>query len=396
MSNKTNNNFNNSNSSTLKFYDGATQFRLRLIVSILSHRPLLLRNIHADTLETAPGLLPHEASFLRLLDSMTNGTTIEINSTGTQLRFLPGVLIGGKIDLHKCPTSKSIGWFLEGILPLAPFGKEPLEISFEGITDGTTHLDPSPDYIATAILPLIKRFGIGIEEELDGSLNVPQCRVIRRGAAPLGQGLVRFYCPIVQEIQPFEFTTIGKFKRVRGNAISCKIAPNSSARVAFAAKGLLHKLLPDVWIHTDTHSMRHSKNVNGCGPSPGLGICLAAESTEGVIMCVECSLDPTKERGDELPEDLGTRGSALLLEEIRKGGCIDTSAQVLAFLFMCLGPEDVSRIRVGSLSRNAIVALRLFKQVFGVEFKVKPDTQTKTIVMTCLGSGFRNMARAST
>lgn len=387
-----------SSSSTLKFDDGARQFRLRLITSLLSHRPLLLRNIHADALETAPGLLPHEASFLRLLDSMTNGTSVEINSTGTQLRFVPGILTGGRIEIpHKCPTSKSIGWFLEGILPLAPFGKEALDIVFDGITDGMTHLDPSPDYIATAIIPLYRLFGIGkVEDEEGNGSNAIQCKVIRRGAAPMGHGRVHFVCPIVQETLPIDFVEMGKFKRVRGNAISCKLAPNSAARVAYAAKGLLHKLLPDVWIHTDTHSLKHAKNINGCGPSPGLGICLAAESTENVIMCVECSLDPNKERGEELPEDLGTRGSALLLEEIRKGGCVDTTAQTFALLLMCLGPEDVSRIRLGSLSKYSIVALRLFKEAFGVEFKVKTDPETKTILMSCLGSGYRNMNRAST
>ena len=84
-------------SRTLKYDDGATQFRLRLITSILSHRPLLLRNIRSDDLD-APGLREHEASFLRLLDRMTNGTKIEINATGTQLRFKPGVLLGGDIE----------------------------------------------------------------------------------------------------------------------------------------------------------------------------------------------------------------------------------------------------------------------------------------------------------
>lgn len=72
-------------SRTLKYNDGATQFRLRLILSIFSSRPLLIRNIRSDDL-VHPGLHEHEASFLRLLDSMTNGTVIEINATGTQLR----------------------------------------------------------------------------------------------------------------------------------------------------------------------------------------------------------------------------------------------------------------------------------------------------------------------
>ena len=163
---------------TLKFEDGSIQFRQRIAVSILSHRPLLIRNIRAEDIES-PGLQEHEASFLRLIDRMTNGSNIEINSTGTQLRFKPGILLGGDIS-HSCPIpdvvtdenvrgrekrSYSVGWFLEGILPLAPFGKESLNLSLHGITDGTTSYDPSPDYIERSILPLMIMFGVGIDNE---------------------------------------------------------------------------------------------------------------------------------------------------------------------------------------------------------------------------------------
>ena len=79
-------------SKTLRFDDGATQFRQRLVVSILSHRSLLIRNIRADDLEN-PGLKDYEASFLRLIDQMTNGSRMEINNTGTQLKFRPGILL---------------------------------------------------------------------------------------------------------------------------------------------------------------------------------------------------------------------------------------------------------------------------------------------------------------
>lgn len=397
---------------TIKFEDGAVQFRQRLVVSILSNRPLLIRNIRSDDLES-PGLREHEASFLRLLDRMTNGSTVEINATGTQLRFKPGVLLGGDID-HSCPIPDppslddngtassssrfaSVGWFLEGILPLAPFGKAPLHLTLEGITDGTCDTDPSPDYIASSILPIFLRFGIGADAD-EGP--PPAIKVTRRGAAPLGGGEVVFSCPIVKEIStPLDLTEPGKVKRVRGTVVSCRIPPSSAARVAHSAKGLLHRLLPDVWVHTDTHSSSGKKNKNGagCGPSPGLALCLAAETTEGVIMAAETCLDSSKHvRGAILPEDLGVKGAAMLLDEIRKGGCVDTGAQSIALLMMCLGPEDVSRVRVGTLSQYTVVSLRLFKKAFGVEFKVKAENESKTVLLSCLGSGYRNMAKAST
>ena len=123
---------------------------------------------------------------------------------------------------------------------------------------------------------------------------------------------------------------------------------------------------------------------------------VSTESTSGVIMTAECCLDQTKERGAELPEDLGKRGACMLLEEVRRGGCIDTSCPSLALLWMCLTPEDVSRIRVGTLSQYTVETLRLLKTTFDVEFKVSPDMESKTVLMSCLGTGYRNMAKAST
>jgi len=394
-----------SSNNTLRFDDGAVQFRQRLAVSLLSNRPVMIRNIRAHSVESV-GLQPHEATFLRLLDEMTNGSRIEINNTGTQLRFVPGVLLGGDIGLD-CPvvsatdgngddsySSRSVSWYLEGILPLAPFGKDPLHLKLTGITDGTCETDPSCDYWKSTVLPLMERFGIGVVHDKDFlSPQSPSLKVQRRGAAPLGGGLVDFYCPNIRsELTPIDFTEPGKFKRVRGTCVSTKLVSSSqAARVAYASKGVLQRLLPDVWIHTDCHTVKQHR----CGPSPSLSLLLTAESTEGVVMSAECCLDVEKDNR-ELPEDLGTRGAVGLLEEIRRGGCIDTGVQSLALLWMCLTPEDVSRIRVGTLSSYTIESLRLFKQALGVEFKVKPDNESKTVLLSCLGTGYKNMARAST
>ena len=168
-----------SNSKTLRFEDGATQFRQRIVVSLLSHRPLLIRNIRSDDTDS-PGLRNYEVSFLRLLDRITNGSRLEINATGTQVRFVPGILVGGTLE-HACPVLsddddddalfdtkvRSIGWFIEGILPLLPFGKDAFCITFTGVTDGTSERDASVDYWQATALPLLARFGVGQESKQD-------------------------------------------------------------------------------------------------------------------------------------------------------------------------------------------------------------------------------------
>jgi RNA 3'-terminal phosphate cyclase-like protein len=405
-----------SSSSLLRFEDGAAQFRQRLVVSILSNRPILIRNIRSDDLQH-PGLKDYEANFLKLLDTLTNGTSIEINSTGTQLRFKPGVLLGGIDIVHECPDTRSIGWYIEGILPLSPFGKESLSITFTGITDGWCELDPSADYWNKSGIPLMSKFGVGVDED---ESDVPlQIRIIQRAAAPTtmeggNKGKVLLTCPRMKQLQSIDYVDPGMIKRIRGNAISCKIVSSSmAARVAYSAKGVFHKLLPDVWIHTDVHTPKR----NNCGNSPGMMLVVSTESTTGVILTAECCLNhtttstrttstststlkqqqQTQQRGMiELPEDLGKRGACMLLEEVRRGGCIDTSCQSLAFLYMALTPEDVSRIRIGTLSQYSIETLRLIKVAFDVEFKVTPDMESKTVLLSCLGTGYRNMAKAST
>merc|ERR1711862_956235 len=122
----------------------------------------------------------------------------------------------------------------------------------------------------------------------------------------------------------------------------------------------------------------------------------------GVILCAETSLDVNIKKNNkrQLPEDLGQYGAALLLQEVQKGGVVDTAQQTLVLLWMCLTSEDVSRVRLGTLSPYTIQSLRLFKLMFGVEFKViaseQEDYNSKTVLLSCLGIGYRNVARAST
>lgn len=55
--------------------------------------------------------------------------------------------------------------------------------------------------------------------------------------------------------------------------------------------------------------------------------------------------------GDQLvAEDVGKHAAEVLLNEIYRGGCLDTSAQVLAATFMTLTEKNVSKFLFGPLS----------------------------------------------
>lgn len=139
--------------------------------------------------------------------------------TGTTVTFIPGVIVNGRKLRHECPPSRSIGYFLEFLLCLAPFGKEPLHITLTGVTNDNR--DPSVDVVRTVMLPLLQRFGVDEGIEL---------KVNKRGAPPLGGGEVTVQCPVVRTLKPLRLLEAGKIKRIRGIVYSARIAPTIASR----------------------------------------------------------------------------------------------------------------------------------------------------------------------
>ena len=68
-------------------------------------------------------------------------------------------------------------------------------------------------------------------------------------------------------------------------------------------------------------------------------------------MTAESVSNPQGEKtSPSVAEELGEQAAYLLLEEIYRGGCVDSTSQHLALLFMALGQKNVSKIVLGPLS----------------------------------------------
>ncbi|XP_060702267.1 RNA 3'-terminal phosphate cyclase-like protein [Hemiscyllium ocellatum] len=363
-------------------WEGAGYLRMRLSLAVLSGRTVCITGIRS--LELNPGLQDYEASFIRLMDKITNGSRIEINETGTTLNFQPGLLQGGRIE-HDCHPQRSIGYYLEALLYLAPFMKRPLKATLRGITNDQT--DPSVDTLKMTALPLMKRFGIDGEGL--------ELKVVRRGMAPRGGGEVMFSCPVRRFLKPIQLTDPGKIKRIRGMAYSVRVSPQMANRIVDSARSILNKFLPDIYIFTDHVKGAHS------GKSPGFGLSLVAETTNGTFLSAELVSNPQGQGSPVLPEDLGKSCAKLLLEEIYRGGCVDSVNQSLALLYMALGQQDVSKLQIGSLSPYTIEFLRHLKSYFRIIFKIEAQPMEEQkggdkVLMTCIGVGFSNINKTVT
>ncbi|XP_061182618.1 RNA 3'-terminal phosphate cyclase-like protein [Saccostrea echinata] len=366
-------------------FEGCNYFRQRLILSTLSGKTLRIKKIRSK--DDDPGLKDFEASFIRLIDKLTNGSNIIVNETGTSILYQPGLLVGGKIE-HDCNIQRSIGYYLEGLICLAPFTKKPIEAVLKGVTND--QIDPSVDMIKLSTFPVLKRF-LGTDEGLE-------LKIVRRGAAPEGGGEVTFTCPCRQKLRPLLFTDPGKIKRIRGIAWAVRVAPVVTNRIVDSARSILNKFIPDIYIYTDHYKGGQS------GKSPGFGLTLVAETTNGVFLCAETSSNPKgSEKGPSVPEDIGKEAAKLLLEEIYKGGCVDSTNQSMTALFMVLGQQNVSKVQTGSLTPYTIQFLRHIYDFFDVMFKVEPQQIPEEeelrmggekLLMTCVGVGYSNVSKA--
>jgi len=357
-------------------YEGSNYLRQRLVLATITGRPVKISKIrprHDD-----PGLHEAEAGFIRLLDKMTNGSKVEVNETGSSLCYQPGSLVGGRVD-HQCSLSRGVGYWLEPILCLAPFCKDPLQLSLSGVTNH--QLDPSPDIIKSSCLPILRKFLLD-----DTGLELT---IKKRGVAPGGGGLVVFRCPVKKSVRSVQVLEQGKIKRIRGVAWAVRVSPSLVNRLVETAKGVLLQFLPDIYIHTD-----HVTGANS-GKSPGFGLTLTAETTTGAVLSAEvCSQSRT------VPEELAEKGASLLLEEIFRGGCCDSLTQNLAINLMGLTPPDVSKMVVGPLSPYSVQCLRHVRDFMDLTFKletyVNQDEEdlklgADKVVLTCVGIGHTNL-----
>ncbi|CAN6280713.1 unnamed protein product [Urochloa humidicola] len=364
---------------------GSRHFRQRLVLATLTATTITIEDIRSG--DAAPGLRPHEVSFLRLIDKISDRHSVEVNETGTKLRYKPGQILGGAGFEHDCGVHRGIGYFLEPLILLGLFAGKPMSIRLKGITNDTK--DPSVDTFRMTTLHMLKRFGVpleGLELKIDS-----------RGSPPLGGGEVFLRVPIINSsLTAVNWVDEGMVKRIRGVSFSTKVSAQFENRIIYAARGIFNRFIPDVHIFTD-----HRSGSAG-GRSPGYGVSLVAETTTDCLLSVDATVsyphvDEMSEESEKpevmSPEDLGVQVASMLLEEVDQGGVVDSTHQGLLFMLCALCPADVSKVRVGQLTTYGIETLRNIRDFLGVKFIIEPNPNSNTVTLKCVGAGLNNRTR---
>lgn len=383
----------------------------RLILATLTGRTVHISQIRSSS-PTNPGLAPHEISFLRLLEAVTNGSQLEISYTGTILVYKPGLITGsapgtgaGSSGLikHELPAgcTRGVSYFLTPLCLLAPFSKAPMKVLFTGpgvITSATPTGDMSVDTVRTAILPLYNQFGI---------FNNIELRVLRRSnPGPNGKGgggeVQLVFGHQVRLPKTLHLMNPGRIKRIRGVAYSVGVSGSNNARMIETARGILNPLARDTYVFSDMSSAPLMPAPERNNPSAkkkiglGFGLSLVAESSTGCLFSADVASPP---EGGQPPEDIGKRCAYQLLEAVSKGGCVAPAAAPTMLTLMTMGSEDVGRLQVG---RDVIADENLIRfardlSKFGVPGWGLRDAGDESdygdVIISVVGRGIGNVGR---
>ncbi|KAI5960911.1 hypothetical protein KGF57_001843 [Candida theae] len=361
-----------SNGSTIVFH-GHRNLRLRLILATLSGKSVKIIKIRSNDLN--PGLKDYEVSFLRLLESVTNGSHIEISYTGTTVIYRPGIIIGGEVT-HNCPHSKPVGYFIVPMLMLAPFSKKKFSILFKGVTNSDN--ETGVDAIKWGLVPIMEKFGVR-----DCLLHI-----LKRGSLPDGGGEVHLICnSLIPTALTIHATDVPKFSAIRGVAYCTRVSPSIANRIIDAARAALKPTGCEVNITADVWRGENS------GKSPGFGLTLVAESKRGWRIVVE-----NVGQARTLPEDLGELTAFQLMTEITQSGAIGRYQLTMCLVFMVIGKEDIGRVKIhkSEMDDGLIHALRDVKSVFGSEAYLTQDDDEEEddfMTLSMKGSGFTNVSK---
>lgn len=400
-----------SNSPEFLRFTGHRSFTKRLTLSTLTGRPVHISKIRS-TSPTNPGLAPHEISFLRLLEAITNGSSMQISYTGTTITYHPGLITGviagqgatdGDVLVHKIPDTctRGITYFLLPLCLLAPFSKAHMNVRFSGagvITSATETGDVSVDTFRTAILPLFALFGIPpVRIEL---------RVLQRSCAgPGGKGgggcvELRFASQVRLPKTLHLNRSPGRIKRIRGVAYSTGVSASNNGRMIHSAREVLNPLVADIHVAAQydqaplvpTGDKAGSKRRLGIG----FGLSLVAESSAaGILYSADVVVPPS---GGMVPEDIGKRCAYQLLEAIAEGGCATQISASAMMILMAMGSEDVGRLRIGKkvLATEDMVSLARDLRTFGASswgLRDVEDDESGDIIVSVKGTGVGNVGR---
>lgn len=318
---------------------GGQILRTATALSVLLKKPVRVFNIRAK--RPKPGLKTQHLMGILALKELSAGRLSGAELGSQEIRFWPGEIRKRQIEI-KIPTAGSIGLVLQ-TLQLACLGSEkPVRIRIQGGADFGKFAPPIP-WLQRVLLPLLEKMGYRIE-----------IKSLKSGFYPKGgaETLVRLEPKL--PLKPLKLLDQGT-PEIHGLSIaSLHLKPREVAeRQARSAEEILKQIAP---------CQIETKYVDALCPGSGLVLWLSAPpallGSSGI-----------GERGVRA-EEIGERAAKELMEDFKKGACVDRWAtdQLLPFLALAAGKSELA---IPELTSHAETNIWVIRKFLPAEFRVE-------------------------
>jgi len=209
---------------------GGQILRTALALAALTGRALRIDQIRVN--RPRPGLAAQHLAAVHLAAALCRAQLAGDVLGSTRIEFRPTRPAQAGSYVHDVASERaggsagSVSLLLQtALLPLALADGDS-----ELVLRGGTHLPWSPpyDYLAEVYLPVLSRFGLGVELAL-----------IRSGWYPIGQGEIRARIRGRSVVASQDLTERGPIRRIRGRALAVNLPAHIAQRMADRARALL-------------------------------------------------------------------------------------------------------------------------------------------------------------
>ena len=178
---------------------GGSIVRVALALSTLIQEPFTIKNVRKN--RPQPGLKNQHLFCIKALEKLCSASSEGAFLGSTSLTYIPGKIEAKTIDIN-IETAGSISLFLQSILLPSMFANKPINLN---ITGGTDVKWAAPiDYFKEIFLPQIQKYAD------------VECRLIKRGYYPKGNGKVEIKIKPLYRISEINLTEQGNLIQIKG------------------------------------------------------------------------------------------------------------------------------------------------------------------------------------
>lgn len=336
--------------------------------SCVLSKPIRVFSIRSN--RSNPGLRPQHLTGLQFLSSLCRATLTGDEVGSTEITLRPQEVAQAGSYTAETHTAGSIVLLIQSALPVLLFARGPCQLTLGGGTNAD--MAPPIDYVLDVFIPTVEKMNIHLD-----------CRLIRRGFYPKGNGQVQVGVQPLRELAPIVLRERGDVTSVRGFAYVAGVLPMKLAdEMAKEAESVLRAGLPGLGRQA-VAVQRSSETARSYGN--GSGIVLLATTSTGCRF----GASAIGARG-MTGQSVGRSAAEHLLADLANGGCVDEYMQDQLIIFMALA-NGVSEIVSGPLTLHTRTAIWVAETMTQAKFSYE-ELSEKQVLIKCQGIGVKNSA----